>query len=129
MTVAAVARRAVPDQPLHAERGRAHQNEQAHVQQQLRRRPSGGAQVWYASARPSAAAAGMVVTEMNTPMRALARDRVSDTTPTMAASTATMTEKRFGESIRLATGRMPCWYASGVCPDHRIATPKITAAA
>jgi hypothetical protein len=71
----------------------------------------------------------MVVTAMNTPMRALARDGVSDTTPTMAASTATMTEKKFGESMRLATGRMPCRYASGVRPDHRMATPKITAAA
>ena len=49
----------------------------------------------------------MVVTEMNTPIRAFALDSVSDTTPTMPASTATMTEKRFGLSISAATGLMP----------------------
>jgi hypothetical protein len=52
-------------------------------------------------------AAGIVVTEMNTPMSALARDSVSETTPTMPASTATMTENTFGELMRSETGRSP----------------------
>jgi hypothetical protein len=49
-----------------------------------------------------------VVTEMNTPMSALALDSVSDTTPTIPASTATITEKMVGLLIRSATGRTPC---------------------
>ena len=69
------------------------------------------------------AAAGMVVTEMNTPMRALARASVSDTTPTIPASTATTTENRFGLLIRSETGRIPSEYSLGVCPDQRIARP------
>src|SRR4029453_9421526 len=55
--------------------------------------------------RPMSAAAGMVVTETNTPMSVLALASVSDTTPTIPASTATMTENAFGESIRSAAGR------------------------
>ena len=52
-------------------------------------------------------AAGIVVTEMNTPMSVLARARVSDTTPTSAATTATTTENALGELIRSETGRTP----------------------
>ena len=52
-------------------------------------------------------AAGIVVTEMNTPMSAFARDSVSETTPTTPASTATMTENTFGELMRSETGRTP----------------------
>src|SRR3954447_16899470 len=53
------------------------------------------------------AAAGMVVTEMKTPMSALARASVRDTTPTIPASVATTTEKTFGLPIRALTGRSP----------------------
>jgi hypothetical protein len=70
---------------------------------------------------PTEAAAGMVVIEMNTPISALARDSVSDTTPTMPASTATMTENRSGELIRLATGRTPSRKGSGTWPEARMA--------
>lgn len=49
----------------------------------------------------------MVVTEMNTPIRVLERASVSDTTPTMPASTATMKENQLGVLIRSETGRMP----------------------
>src|ERR1035438_4968848 len=70
------------------------------------------------------AAAGMVVTEMKTPMRVLARDSVNETTPTIPARTATTTENRFGLSIRLETGRRPRENASGVRPDQRIARLK-----
>ena len=52
------------------------------------------------------AAAGIVVTEMNTPMSAFARDSVSETTPTTPASTATITENTFGELMRSETGRI-----------------------
>ena len=54
-----------------------------------------------------AAAAGMVVTEMNTPISALALASSIDTTPTNPATTATTTEKRFGLLIRSETGRKP----------------------
>ena len=57
---------------------------------------------------PTDAAAGMVVTEMNTPISALALASVSETTPTMPASTATITEKPSGELMKSATGRTPC---------------------
>ena len=70
------------------------------------------------------AAAGMVVTEMKTPIRALARASVSETTPTIPASTATTTENKFGLSMRLETGRTPSEYAFGVFPDQRIARAK-----
>jgi hypothetical protein len=70
------------------------------------------------------AAAGIVVTEMNTPISALARASVSDTTPTIAASIATTTENRSGLLIRSATGRTPRENAAGVWPDQRISAPK-----
>jgi hypothetical protein len=70
------------------------------------------------------AAAGMVVTEMNTPMSALARDSVSDTTPTIPARTATTTEKIFGLLMRAETGLTPCRNSSGALPAARTATPK-----
>ena len=54
--------------------------------------PRASCQFANASDSPMDAAAGIVVTEMNTPISALARDSVSDTTPTRPASTATMTE-------------------------------------
>ena len=58
--------------------------------------PAASVQLAKAIEMPTEAAAGMVVTEMNTPIRALARASVSDTTPTIPASTATMTEKTSG---------------------------------
>jgi len=65
--------------------------------------PPASPQLEYAIDRPTEAAAGMVVTEMNTPIRALARDSVRDTTPTTPASTATMTEKTLGALMRSAS--------------------------
>ena len=56
---------------------------------------------------PTSAAAGIVVTETNTPIRVLARDSASDTTPTIPASTATTTEKKFGLLMRSDTGVIP----------------------
>ena len=69
--------------------------------------PRASLQLEYAIDTPTEAAAGMVVTEMNTPMSALARASVRDTTPTSPASTATITEKMSGALIRSATGRTP----------------------
>jgi len=60
---------------------------------------------------------------MNTPMSALALDSVSDTTPTIPASTATMTEKTLGVLMRSATGRTPCRNSAGVLPDARTERP------
>jgi hypothetical protein len=57
--------------------------------------------------RPMSAAAGIVVTEMNTPISAPERGPVSEITPTMPATTATMTENRLGELMRSETGRTP----------------------
>jgi hypothetical protein len=45
---------------------------------------------------PTSAAAGMVVTEMNTPIRVLVRASVREITPTIPASTAAMAEKASG---------------------------------
>ena len=56
---------------------------------------------------PMSEAAGIVVTEMNTPMSVLDRDSVSETTPTTPASAATINENQFGVLIRLETGRTP----------------------
>ena len=82
----------------------------------------------YAIDKPIEAAAGMVVTEMKTPIRALTLDSVSETTPTSPASAATMTEKTSGELIRSATGRWPARKRSGVRPEKRISRPKPMAA-
>jgi len=54
---------------------------------------------------------------MKTPIRALARASVNETTPTIPARTATTIENKFGLSIRLETGRTPSEYNFGVCPD------------
>ena len=69
--------------------------------------PRASLQLEYARDRPTSAAAGMVVTEMKTPIRAPARASVSDTTPTIPASTATITENRLGLLIRSETGLTP----------------------
>src|SRR5215813_291103 len=70
--------------------------------------PLASCQLENASDTPtSAAAAGMVVTEMNTPMRALALASVRDTTPTSPARMATMTEYMLGVSMRSETGLVP----------------------
>ena len=61
---------------------------------------------------------------MKTPIRALARASVSETTPTIPARTATTIENKFGLSMRLETGRTPSEYNFGVCPDQRIARAK-----
>jgi len=60
-----------------------------------------------ASDTPVSEAAGMVVTEMNTPIKVADRASVSETTPTTPASRATMKENQFGVSIRSETGRRP----------------------
>jgi hypothetical protein len=49
---------------------------------------------------PTDAVTGMVVTEMDTPMRALARASVRDTMPTIPASTATTGENTSGVLMR-----------------------------
>jgi hypothetical protein len=59
-------------------------------------------------------------------MRSTGRASVSDTTPTIPARTATISENRFGLSIRFETGRTPSEYARGVWQDQRIARPKIS---
>src|SRR6202034_3089773 len=69
--------------------------------------PPASAQLVNATDRPRSAAAGMVVTEMNTPMSAPARASVRETTPTIPARTATMTENMSGLLIRFETGRTP----------------------
>jgi hypothetical protein len=69
------------------------------------------------------AAAGMVVTDMNTPMIAPARASVSDTIPTMPASTAMTTENRFGAFMRLETGLMPSSKRCGVLPSALMHKP------
>jgi hypothetical protein len=69
-----------------------------------------------------------VVIEMNTPISALARDSVRDTTPATPARTATMTEKMFGELISSATGRTPFRNGAGATPAPRIASAKRKAA-
>ena len=69
--------------------------------------PQASVQLAYAADRAMSAAAGMVVTGVETPVRALARDSVNETTPTIPARTATTAENRFGLSIRLDTGRTP----------------------
>jgi hypothetical protein len=75
------------------------------------------------------AAAGIVVTEMNTPISAPAFARVSDTTPTIPARTATTTENRLGELIRSETGRTPERYSLGVWPLARMHSAKTSVTA
>ena len=67
-----------------------------------------------ASDTPVSEAAGMVVTEMKTPIKVLDRASVSETTPTTPASNATMKENQFGVSIRSETGGPP---------GHRLLAP------
>src|SRR5262245_36550072 len=69
---------------------------------------------------PMSAAAGMVVTEINTPMRVLARASVREITPTTPASTATMTENQLGVLMRLLRGRTPTAKAFGSSLAARI---------
>src|SRR5262249_42567302 len=76
---------------------------------------------------PMSDAAGIVVTEMNTPMRVLDRASVSETTPTMPASAATMNENQFGVLIRLETGRTPAAYAVDSRSAHRTMSPSTRA--
>jgi hypothetical protein len=93
-----------------------------------RAEPPASFQPEYATDKPIEAAAGIVVTEMKTPIRALTLDSVSETTPTSPASTATMTENASGELIRSATGRWPARKRSGVSPENRTARPNSIAA-
>jgi ABC-type multidrug transport system ATPase subunit len=85
--------------------------------------PPAADQLVKASESPRSAAAGMVVTEMNTPISAPARASVRDTTPTSPARTATITENRSGLLIRSETGRTPSEYARGTCPAPRMTRP------
>ena len=71
------------------------------------KRPQASLSLPNASDTPMSEAAGMVVTEMNTPIRVLDRASVRDTTPTTPARAATMNENQFGVLIKLETGRIP----------------------
>ncbi len=81
--------------------------------------PRASGQLAKAQETPMSAAAGIVVTEMNTPSRALVLDWVSETIPTTPARTATTTEKKFGVLIRLDTGLRPRSNPSGWSPRPR----------
>ena len=72
-----------------------------------RNEPQASAQLPKAADTPMSEAAGMVVTEMNTPMIVLDRASVSEITPTTPARAATMRENQLGVSIRFETGRTP----------------------
>src|SRR6185437_10526143 len=69
--------------------------------------PRAARQLWKATDSPMSAAAGIVVTEMNTPIRAPALASVSETTPMIPAATAMMTENMSGLLIRSDTGLRP----------------------
>lgn len=58
--------------------------------------PQASSQLANAHETPMSAPAGMVVTEMKTPRRALVRASASETMPTTPASTATTAEKKLG---------------------------------
>jgi ATP-binding cassette, subfamily C, bacterial CydC len=96
-----------PGKSLQPQRRCTHRNEQANVEQQLYGRARASEKLPKAVETAMSAAAGIVVTEMNTPIRAPALADVSDTTPTRAATTATTTENKFGELIRSDIGRIP----------------------
>ena len=83
--------------------------------------PLASCQLENASDTPTSAAAGMVVTEMNTPMRALALASVRDTTPTSPARMATMTEYMLGVLMRSETGLVPLRNEAGAWPAARTA--------
>ncbi len=70
------------------------------------------------------AAAGIVVTEMKTPISVLTRASVSETRPTIPARTATTTEKTSGVSMAFDTGRTPSVNAVGSRSAARIMRPK-----
>ena len=93
----------IPDHPLGTQGRSAHRDQQDHVEKQMEGRPRASAQLEYARDRPTSAAAGMVVTEMDTPMGALDRASVSDTTPTIPPS------RRHSEQVRIVdqTGDRP----------------------
>ncbi len=91
--------------------------------------PTASLQAPYTSETPTSAAAGMVVTEMNTPVSAVALASVRDTTPTRPASTATTTENRFGVLIRSETGLTPARYSLGVLPEARMQAAKTSVTA
>src|SRR5215472_8591702 len=85
--------------------------------------PLASRQLENASDTPASAAAGMVVTEMNTPMRALALASVRDTTPTSPARMATVTEYMLGVLMRFETGLVPLRNEAGAWPAARTARP------
>jgi hypothetical protein len=68
------------------------------------REPLASFQFWNDADTPMSAAAGIVVTEMKTPISAPVLASTSDTTPTMPARIATTTEKTFGLLIRWRRG-------------------------
>lgn len=93
-----------------------------------RNEPQASAQLPKAADRPMSEAAGIVVTEMNTPMIVLDRASVSEITPTTPARAATMRENQLGVSIRFETGRIPNVYAAGASPAHRTTSDSSNAA-
>jgi hypothetical protein len=67
------------------------------------------------------AAAGMVVTEMNTPMRALARASVSDTTPTQAIGLVGRADQPHVKSHGLSSASVV--WVTGTGPRDTIVSP------
>lgn len=93
------------------------------------RDPKASSQLANAHETPMSAAAGMVVTEMKTPSSALVRASVSETMPTIPASTATTAEKKLGVLIRFDTGLIPSSKACDWRPKPRTSRPNRKVAA
>jgi hypothetical protein len=74
-----------PEGPLHRQPGDHNSREIRDIEQELENRAPGLAPLPKASDTPASEAAGMVVTEMNTPIKVLDRSSVSETTPTTPA--------------------------------------------
>ena len=69
--------------------------------------PRNSVQSWYAAATPTLAAAGIVVTEISTPIRAPDLAVESESTPATPASRATMTENGSGCEMNSVAGWSP----------------------
>lgn len=118
-----------PDRPLAPERAGPDHDQYDDVEQELEQRPQASSQLANAHETPMSAPAGMVVTEMKTPRRALVRASASETMPTTPASTATTAEKKLGVLIRFETGLTPSSKALGWSPKPRTSSEKRKVAA
>jgi len=96
-----------PDGSLRRKPSDSHSGKDGDVKQELDSRTPASAPLPNANDTPMSDAAGIVVTEMNTPISVLDRASVSDTTPTTPARAATIKENQSGVSIRWETGRSP----------------------